>query len=366
MGYLLAACAIALCALVAWRWQVERERILVPPDPADAAAVALAVIGDSDSHSYRDIYTFPIASPMRGGAFRQGSLQWTEVLDRLRGKNLDLGPWGMYGYRRILARAGRVLGAAPRSPRKRDFRYNFAITGAGCDDLLDSPQAQVRQLLALMEGEPARWHDGIVVIRIGVNSFGGGEALEALARDPATSSALQTIAGCVAALDRSVALLHARQPGLRIVLVGIFNNAHWPPNLDRWQSPAALANIQAGLDAFDAPLRKMADADRRIAFFDDRAWFAGHWGSRDSAGLPAYRDLQLPGLRVSNTSGDESHHAVLEDGHAGTAWNACWAQSLVALLNARFDARIAPITDAEIVALVGAGATGAAGPADPP
>ena len=91
MGYLLAACAIALCALVAWRWQVERERILVPPDPADAAAVALAVIGDSDSHSYQDIYTFPSASPMRGGAFRQGSLQWTEVLDRLRHARVVVG-----------------------------------------------------------------------------------------------------------------------------------------------------------------------------------------------------------------------------------------------------------------------------------
>ncbi|RZA32964.1 MAG: SGNH/GDSL hydrolase family protein [Lysobacteraceae bacterium] len=337
----------------------------MPPDPADAAAVAMAVIGDSDSHSYQDVYTFPIESRMRGGAYRKGSLQWTEVLDRLRGHDLDLGPWGMYGYRRMLARAGRVFGAAPRSPRKQDFRYNFALTGAGCGDLLDGPQAQVRQLLALMEREPTRWRNGIVVIRIGVNSFGGAEALEDLARDPAASDTRQAIAGCVASLERSVELLHAREAGLRIVLVGIFNNAHWPANLDRWHSPAMLANIQVGLDAFDAPLRKIAAADRRIAFFDDRAWFAGHWGSRDAAGLPAYRDLQLPGLRVSNASGDEPHHAVLEDGHAGTAWNACWAQSLVELLNTRFHARIKPITDAEIVALVAAGNGGAPRPADP-
>ena len=94
MSYLPAACAIALCVLVVWRWQVERERILVPPDPADAAAVAMAVIGDSDSHSYQDVYTFPIESRMRGGAYRKGSLQWTEVLDRLRGHDLDLGDRG--------------------------------------------------------------------------------------------------------------------------------------------------------------------------------------------------------------------------------------------------------------------------------
>ena len=98
--------------------------------------------------------------------------------------------------------------------------------------------------------------------------------------------------------------------------------------------------------------RALARRGSRVAFFDDRAWFAARWGGRGPDGRPAYRAVTLGRLRVENRSGDTPDNAVLADGHAGLAWNALWAQSLVVLLNARFHLGIAPIRNEEIAALL--------------
>ena len=117
-----------------------------------------------------------------------------------------------------------------------------------------------------------------------------------------------------------------------------------------------LANIHAGLDTYDGALRAMANSDHRIAFFDDRAWFAARWGGRDPNGRPAYRALQLADdLAIENSLGDAPTSASVRDGHAGTAWNAEWARSLLDLANARFGLGIPAITRAEVAALVRAG-----------
>ncbi|HWU70923.1 MAG TPA: hypothetical protein VN017_06180, partial [Pseudoxanthomonas sp.] len=185
-----------------------------------------------------------------------------------------------------------------------------------------------------------------------VNDFGLAGQLDALARDPAAAQAQALVAACVKAIGASVAEIRAHHPATRIVLVGIFDNAHWPRYLDRWRSPGQLANIELGLDAFDHALLRMAQADSHVAFFDDRAWFAARWGGRGPDGRPAYRAVTLGRLRVENREGDAPDNAVLADGHAGLVWNALWAQSLVVLLNARFGLGIAPIRDEEIQALL--------------
>ncbi|MGH8025409.1 MAG: hypothetical protein ACREO0_01665 [Pseudoxanthomonas sp.] len=325
----------------------------IPASPAPGGPVSLAVLGDSDSHAYHDSIFFPAESAKRGGVHRATTWQWTELLQRLRGRQLDQGQWGVHGTRGVVARANRWLGREGRSPPKQDYRYNFALSGADCSDLLQGYSQQAKALLSLMDQEPARWRNGVVLIRIGVNSFGDARDLERLSQDPQAAAVQEKIAGCVRAIQGSVALLRSRHPGLRIVLVGIFNNAHWPNYLDRWHDPVQLANIDAGLDVFDNALAGMARADPGTAFFDDRAWFAAHWGSRDGHGLPAYGDLVLGGLRVRNAAGDGPEHAVLADGHAGSAWNAEWARALVDLMNARFGLGIAPITRAEVAAALG-------------
>ena len=312
--------------------------------------VSLAVLGDSDSHAYHDSVFFPPGSTKRGGPYRPTTWQWTELLQRLRGRQLDQGEWGFHGTRGAVARANRWLGREGRSPPKQDYHYNFALSGADCSDLLQGYSQQARALLSLMDQEPARWRNGVVLIRIGINDLGDARDLEQLAHDPQAPAVQEKIAACVQAIQGSVALLRGHHPSVRIVLVGIFNNAHWPKYLGRWHDPVQLANIDKGLDVFDHALAGMARTDPGIAFFDDRAWFAARWGSRDEHGRPAYRNLVLGELGVRNTAGDGPEHAVLADGHAGSAWNAEWARALVDLMNARFQLAITPISQAEVIA----------------
>lgn len=313
----------------------------------------MAVLGDSDSHSYQDKVSFAQASGKRGGAYRSMTLQWTEVLARLRPHELDPGEWGVWGVHRVVARLQQWVGLQNRAPRKQDYQYNFAISGAGCETLTTGGGRQVQRLLSLMNREPARWRHGVVVLRIGVNSFGMDEGLEQFARDPMGDAIQTEVAQCLAQVRSAIALVHAEHPQTRFVLVGVYDNSNWPRYFDRWQSRGALANVARGLDVYDKSLQRLAAGDPRIAYFDDRAWFAARWGTRDAQGRPAYRPVVLAsGLQVTNTIGDEPHHAVIADGHAGLVWNVLWAQSLVELLNQRLGMAITPIGDAEVSRLV--------------
>src|SRR3546814_8912268 len=93
-GYLAIAAmgmlAVVAIAIVHSRQGADKSGAMAPrPD-----RIPLAVLGDSDSHSYQDTISFPVSTPARGGQFRSITLQWTEVLARMRDKDLDLGQWG--------------------------------------------------------------------------------------------------------------------------------------------------------------------------------------------------------------------------------------------------------------------------------
>ncbi|KRG71512.1 hypothetical protein ABB29_01680 [Pseudoxanthomonas dokdonensis] len=323
------------------------------PAVASDGRRALAVIGDSDSHSYHDGILLGQGSDGRGGRYHATTWQWTEVLGRLRGDQLDLGEWGTWGEAGLLARTQSALGEEDvRSPRKQDYRYNFAISGYGCDDVIGAPQREFPALARLMDGDPARWADGIVVIRLGVNTFGLQDDLQRLAQDPADPQVLADIDQCLQVIGQGVAMLRGQRPRLDILLVGIFNNAHWAAYTDQWQSAQAIGNIDRGLDRFDDGLKSLAGSDPHIAFFSDRDWFARHWGGRDQRGLPAYHPVRLGRLRVDNSQGDAPTNATLADGHAGTIWNGLWAQALVQALNDDFNAGLRPVTGDEIATLL--------------
>ena len=132
----------------------------------------------------------------------------------------------------------------------------------------------------------------------------------------------------------------------------LFDNAEVPSFQERWRTRLATSNRRAVLDRFDGALRALAAADSLTAFFDDRAWFAARWGGRDDDGVPAYRAVQLAGLRVEHGAGDEPTHTALADGHAGLVVNAVWAQSLSRLLAEELQLPVRPITDAEVETFV--------------
>lgn len=312
-----------------------------------ASTIPLGILGDSDSHAYHD--RLWMAPAERGGAYRAATFQWPEVLARVRGGQFDLGGWGTWGQRRVVVRLQEAVGLAGRMPRKEDYQYNLALGGARCADLMTGDFRQAPRLVALMDRAPERWRQGVVVIRIGVIDVGLDGSLQSLSRDPAAPDVVQAMAACTDQILAAVRLIHRHHPETRIVLVGLFNNVHWPKYAERWQSAVELERIATGLGRFDAPLRALAAADPRIAFFDDNAWFARHWGSRDAAGRPAYRTVEpAPGLRVIHGVGDHPSHAVVADGHAGTAWNTLWVQALVALMNEKFKWRVAPLGDDEV------------------
>lgn len=316
--------------------------------------IALAVLGDSDSHGYHDTLSFPVGGSARGGPFRPGTFQWTEVLARLRGDQLDLGPKQTWGLRQSWA--ADILGwvgIPSRHPVKEDHLFNMAISGAVCSDLVHGPRRQTQRLLALMNREPDRWRTGIVVIRIGINDLGDADTLEALSRDPRDAQVAARIVACAAHIRQAVALIGQRHPTVRFVLTGIFNNVHWARNHSRWHSHQAQANIAAGLAPFDDAMRAIVASVKAAAFFDDQRWFDQLWGGRNADGMPAYRSVRVgQGFVVNNSYGDHPRHATLADGHAGAVWNALWARALIALVNERFGSNFRPIEEGDIAALL--------------
>lgn len=316
--------------------------------------VPLAVLGDSDSHSYHDRILIPETSSKRGGKFGPTTWQWTEILARLRGRYVDQGEWGVRGTPVKVAETLDWLGWGGRAPRKEDYRFNFAVSGAECQELMLGYYRQAPRLLSLMDREPERWKNGIVSIRIGVNTIGLAPALDRFAKNGVTPEVRSEIQQCADWILQAVDLVRRSHPQTRFVLVGILDNSDWPPYFGRWITERERENISSALDVFDSALRTIADRDSRIVFFDDRAWFRRTWGERDENGKPAFRNVSLGGRATvtNNTQGDEPINAVVADGHAGVVWNALWAQQYVALLNSAFGLNIPAISTEEIARFV--------------
>ncbi|WP_233880314.1 SGNH/GDSL hydrolase family protein [Paraburkholderia flagellata] len=318
--------------------------------PATAVAVAaevpsgtirFAVLGDSNSESYHDT---------RGGKWSATTWQWTEVLDQLRGAQIDLGEWGTWGTGKYRAIVDEALGSLSRTPPKADYRYNFAISGATCDQLMGKSQRQAIRLVDLMDTEPQAWRGGIVFIRIGDNDLSHHELFDELSRDPAAPGPAAVIDACLKSIGEAVTLIRKSHPDTYVVLSTAASAADWPGEFDSWQSAREIANIDAGVDRFNNGLRALAAADRHVYVLEDNAWFRSMWGQRDAQGRPDYKTVHLSaGWDITNTSGDDPHNVFLADSHAGVAWNTLWTQYLVTSLNSAFGMHIKPITDAEVV-----------------
>jgi hypothetical protein len=325
------------------------------PRSTATGKVLIGMMGDSDTAAYHDSKSFPPGTPQAGGDFHLITFQWPEVLGRIREQQVDLGAWAVWGVPRwmSMARIREAIGLPWRGPQKETHQNNLAWP-SGCETLTQGPWRQSQRLVDVMDEQPLRWEQGVVVIRTGINSFGKDEALASLALDPDDPATLATMSACVAQIRAAVDLIHQRHPKTRVVLVGIFNNAHWAPYLPRWQSQKEQRNLDQGLDHFDNALRALAAADPRLAFFDDRAWFARKWGQRNPTnGTPDYHAVHVGSvLSVTNTVGDSPEHATLQNLHAGLAWNLLWTQDLVQLMRTQFGVALDAISDDEVAAFL--------------
>lgn len=342
----LAAAAVAFDVFGSGPQQKALNRA-VPP-----AAIPLAVLGDSNSHSYQDSLSFPPGSSARGGTFRPRTFNWTEVLARLRPGEVDSGPWMVDGNSGVVAAGREAVGLeAARAPRKEDYLYNFANSGARCSDLVTGRFRQAPRLVALMNKETERWKRGVVVIRIGLNDWAA--LLDLQARTPDAPQLADVTRGCVDQLRAAIALIQASHPATRILVVGIANEADGPVQRNNWVNAEQRRNIKSALAGFNGALQTLAARTPNAAFFDDAAWFMQQWGTRGSAPEPAFKTVTIgTDFVVTNSNGDEPHNALMADDHAGLVFNALWAQSLVARLREAFKLPLTPITDKEVADFV--------------
>jgi lysophospholipase L1-like esterase len=328
-----------LCAAAAlWSAAV----LTAAPAPAAAAAIKVAVLGDSDSHSYRDL----LNGVMRGGGHNPQTFNWLEIWARLRPGDIDPGPFVRAGDPRWAAGLKALAGRPSRTPKKDDYLYNYAWSGAGCASLNDAWPQQTRWLLARLKSDPESWREGLVVIRIGVNDFGQSRHLAQIAKDPARMDG--AIAACLSQVATAVARIRAASD-VRIALVGIAHDYETPLAGSGVVPDAALAGVADALARFDAGLGALAEKDARIAFADDRTWLTRRFGAR-SAGS-ARESAEIAGLAVRNAVGDGAAFLHTADGHAGTLASGLFLQDFIAALNARFGWTLSAPRDAEIVAL---------------
>lgn len=343
-----------LAALVLWPSgdDMGKAATTTGPSTGPSAAIPLAVMGDSNSHSYQDRISFPPGSHLRGGPWQPQTFQWTEVLARLRGTELDSGPWVSWGRPGAIAWARELIGlSGGRAPKKEDYLFNFANSGAACKNLMGDQLGQrfrqAPRLVSLMDKEPDKWKRGVVVIAVGANDWNG--VLDVQARDPDAPELKAVTDYCVGQIRAAIALIHATHPSTRILIAGVVNEADDPSNFDRFKSAREMANIDRALQGFNGALASLATADpARIAFIDPRPWWEERWGKRGPNGEPDYRSVTIGSLAVTNTAGDSPNNLLLGDHHAGLVWNALWAQALSKRLREAFDLPVTPITDEEI------------------
>jgi hypothetical protein len=194
----------------------------------------------------------------------------------------------------------------------------------------------------------------VVVIRIGLNDWAG--LMDAQARTPDAADAPETrdtIARCTGHMAEAIRQVRAVQPDVRIVLVGVANEAADPETFGQWNSRAEMGRIDAALKRFNEAIETLAEATPRTVFFDDDAWVRKTWGSRDADGRPAYGTVAIgSALRVTNTTGDAPEHAVLADHHSGLVYNTLWTRSFVERLREGFGLPLTPVGDAEVARFV--------------
>ncbi len=308
--------------------------------------VPIMVIGDSDSHSYRDSYY----GTHRGGKYHDVTFQWTEILARIRPSEVDLGPFGFWGSHNTFYRIRKFLGLYAR-PRKQDFEYNFAVSGATCDTL--PPQSFLRQsYLAswLIKKNPRYWNNGLVFIRIGVNDFGQWRHLKKYVSGDITPQVEAPILNCIGRIHDTVSLIRATSKSIKIILLGIMDNSNWPPVMPL--DGAGHRNINKVLDIYDNGLRSIARKDSNILFVEDRKWveqIIGYWNSKRHIG---YREINLGGsTSISNTAGDNPHNIILNDEHSGTVLNGLWIRHLFHKINDYFGTGFTPLLNSEIADL---------------
>jgi len=271
----------------------------------------IGVLGDS----YSDEYQF--YPPDRATA-----LNWVEILSATRG--LDF---------------GRFSPQTRGEPRNQGHEYNWARSDATTDDLLKTGQHTG------LAAQVARGEVKVAVVFIGGNDF-----INALKSPDPLSTLERVLPQALANFRTAVATLRAADPKAKLVLATVPDIRHLPEFAGPIRAgtiPATVADaFTAAIARFNAQIRAMAAGDPAAALLDfDRATMLADLISRDYV-TAAGRKLDR------NRPGNGPDRFFLADSrHPGTLGQALMAAMFIEVVNARFDARIRPLTSAEVIRL---------------
>ena len=284
---------------------------LVPTAMARAGAESLGGIGILGD-SYSDEYQFYPPD-------RTTARNWMEILAATRG--LDFGRFSV-----------RSRG----EPRNQGYEFNWARSDATTDDLIATGQHTG------LAAQVARGQVRIVCIFIGGNDF-----INAL-KAPVPLDALRgVLPRALSNYRAAVETIRSADPQVRLVLAtvpDIRNLPEFAAPLRDGRLPQAVADaFTAAIARYNAQVQAIASKDPQIALLDlDLAVKIGDLVSRDHVHLVGRR---LDRIHPSNAI---DHFFLADVRHPGTVGHGLLARMLVATLNAKFDAGIAPLREDEI------------------
>lgn len=293
-----------------------------------SSLIPVAVLGDSDSHSYRDSYD----NLSRGGNYQTRTFNWLELWARLSADEIYPGATGVWGSHYRIARIKNLFMLKSRSPKKLDYEYNYAVSGLGCQSLLDDWPYQGKWLLNELKSNPEYWRNGLVIIKIGINNIGKNTDLLNWKNTGLDAEAASAVTGCVDAITKMSDRIIAQQPGIKVAISGITRNYNF---IDEWHTPLNpedIQNIESVLSEFDSRLQRYASGSTMIAYIDDHYWFNQTFGSKESGDLKSKIHF-TEGIDLINASGDEPINMLLQDHHTGTLYNALWITHLITEIN---------------------------------
>ena len=271
----------------------------------------IGILGDS----YSDEYQF--YPPHRASA-----RNWVEILAASRG--LDFGEF------RAETRD---------EPRNQGFAYNWARSAATSDDMIASGQHTG------LAGQVASGRVRLAVVFIGGNDF-----IQALH----SGSPVEQLQGrgehAAANVRLAVETLLAASSEVKILLTTVPDLADLPEFREKIRAGvlnrAILEKAAVELETFNTRIRALVSSRGRVAIFD--------FARLCRASTLIYpRQVQIAGRKIDRAQvGNDLDCMFLADvRHLGTMGQGILAKAIVAMLNVRFDAGIAPLEDREILAI---------------
>lgn len=346
MGLLLLA--LVVTGVTVWLGLFLRDARALSPVNLENR-IPVAVLGDSDSHSFADRF-----DNVRGGEFGEVSYNWTQLWNLLYPEEVEQGTMGVWGTHYAIARVMYRLGLRAKAPRKFDFQHNYAYSGQGCDSLLHNWPYQARWLQQTLRRDQDYWHNGLVIIRIGINDFAQYRHYGQWRETGLDNDSRSIVKACIDAIIETTEILLGSHEGVTVAISGVVRNynAH-PPTGNEFSQPDLddYRLVEEVLNYFDSELQQYSHSRPRVAFFDDKYWLASLFGDK-AAGQHREFAMIDDRFRVNYGSGDHPENIVLADLHGGTIYNGLWLRNMLQQINSNTDYNFSLPTESQLVEIV--------------